>query len=63
MSLRSPIARATPIRVHRERCRRDGYPVAFAYRTDKVILDQRGPVINKALSHSAYSSGGGTKGQ
>lgn len=52
-----------PVRVHRERCRRDGDSVAFAYRTDKVILDQRGPVINKALSHSAYSSGGGAKGQ
>lgn len=52
-----------PVRVHRERCRRDGYPVAFAYRTNKVVLDQRSLVIDKALSHSTYFSGGGAKGQ
>ena len=27
-------------------------------RTNKVVLDQRSLVIDKALSHSAYSSGG-----
>lgn len=47
-----------PVRVHRERSRRDGDSVTFAYGLYEVVLDQRGPVVNKALSHNVYPSEG-----
>ena len=50
-----------PVRVHRERSRRDGDSVPLTYRTNKVVLDQRSLVIDKALSHNVYSSGGTAK--
>ena len=39
------------IRIHRKQRRCDGNPIALPYRPYQIILDQRGPVIDKTRTH------------